>query len=195
MKHINQLFPSRYLSSDDLVGDVTVTISGIKQAAVGEGEEKPCLMLQGSKDFILNQTNAKSIAKLHGNDIEKWVGCQITLFADDSVMFKGRITTGIRVRGPQMPMMTNPNMTIGRATINAHDQQVLKDLYTLNMWPVDEVKRMVLEVASVESLAHISSDHFQTLSEYFGRNYPANYGGVVSEDGTIDDLDADEIPF
>jgi len=194
MRHINQLFPSRYLSSDDLRGDITVTISGVKQASVGDGEEKPCLVLSGSKDMILNQTNAKQIANLHGNDIDKWVGCTITLFVED-VMFKGRTTKGIRVRGRDVPMKPNPNVSISDTTLDTNQQQVLKDLYTLNLWPVDEVKRMVREVASVEALAQISSDHFQTLSEYFGRNYPANYGGKVSEDGTIDDLDVDSIPF
>lgn len=151
-------------------------------------------MLQGAKDMILNQTNARQIANLHGNDIDRWIGCTITLFVED-VMFKGRTTKGIRVRGVEVPMKPNPNITVGIATLDGNQQQVLKDLYTLNMWPVDEVKRMVREVASVEALSQISIDHFQTLSEYFGRNYPANYGGVVDEDGTIDDVDSDSIPF
>lgn len=194
MRHINQLFPSRYLSSDDLRGDLTVTISGVKQANVGDGEEKPCLVLSGSKDMILNQTNAKQIANLHGNDIDKWVGCTITLFVED-VMFKGRTTKGIRVRGREVPMIPNTNATITADTLDSNQQQLLKDLYTLNMWPVDEVKRMVREVASVEALSLISTDYFQTLSEYFGRNYPANYGGRVEEDGTIDDVDSGSIPF
>jgi len=194
MRHINQLFPSRYLSSDDLRGDLTVTISGVKQANVGDGEEKPCLVLSGSKDMILNQTNAKQIANLHGNDIDKWVGCTITLFVED-VMFKGRTTKGIRVRGREVPMIPNTNATITADTLDSNQQQLLKDLYTLNMWPVDEVKRMVREVASVEALSLISTDYFQTLSEYFGRNYPANYGGRVDKDGTIDDVGSDDIPF
>ncbi len=197
MRHINQLFPSRYLAADDISGDLTVTISGVKQASVGDGEEKPCLVLSGSKDMILNQTNAKQIANLHGNDIDKWIGCTITLYVTE-VMFKGRTTNGIRVRGRDVPMQPNTKAppTISSLCLDSNQQQVLKDLYTLNMWPVDEVKRMVREVASVESLAQISADHFQTLSEYFGRNYPANYGGKVAADGTIDDpVDVDSIPF
>jgi hypothetical protein len=36
--------------------------------------------------FVLNKTNTTTIAKLHGNDTDDWVGKQIVLFATECQM-------------------------------------------------------------------------------------------------------------
>jgi len=46
---------------------------------------------------VLNKTNAKIIASLHGNETDDWPGKKIILYATE-VDFRGEIVDAIRVR-------------------------------------------------------------------------------------------------
>ena len=97
--NIGQIFPSKYVSSGDLNGeDITVTI---QRARIDEIEGEDCLMLSfegRKKDFVVNKTNAKSIAKLHGDETDDWIGKQITLYQTQTE-YKGEMVDCIRIRG------------------------------------------------------------------------------------------------
>lgn len=107
-KHVDLLFPSKYLRGADLMGrDVVVTIASVTVDEVvragGGKEKKPHLRFEGKeKSLILNRTNAKVVAALYGKFTDAWVGKRITLFDDPSVRFGPEVTGGIRVR-PAVP--------------------------------------------------------------------------------------------
>jgi hypothetical protein len=96
--HIDQLYPSRFLRCADLNGrPMRVTIAGIAREDVG-GEPKVIMSFaDGTKQLILNKTNARSIGKILGSETRAWTGHDIML-VPAQVDFKGDIVDGIRVR-------------------------------------------------------------------------------------------------
>ena len=65
-----------------------------------DGREEECLVahLQGQKPFILNKTNAKTIATILGTPyIEDWIGKQIQLYVAKVKAF-GQTVDALRVR-------------------------------------------------------------------------------------------------
>ena len=106
---VGLLFPSRYLSADDLRGrDVTVTIAAIAprdelKRTDGSKDYKPVVTLSGAKkQWVLNVTNANVIAKLYGTrDARQWIGKAITIYPTQVMSF-GEMVPAIRVR-PTLP--------------------------------------------------------------------------------------------
>ncbi len=97
MPRLNEMYPSRWLSTKDVEEDTLVTIKTIDEEKIG-GEDKWVLYFREiDKGLVLNQTNAKSIAKLHGEDTDDWLGKRIVLFPTE-VQFKGDMVDAIRVR-------------------------------------------------------------------------------------------------
>jgi hypothetical protein len=107
--HVDQLYPSRFLRSSDLNGrPLVVTIAELKREDVG-GENKVVIMFTGgTKGLILNKVNAKSIARLHGDETRNWRGKSITL-VPAQVDFRGDLVDAIRVRGAPQQEPKAPN--------------------------------------------------------------------------------------
>jgi hypothetical protein len=102
--HVDLLFPSKYLKAADLRGsDVVVTIASIEPRAElqmrgGKHESKPVVSLRGTeKLWVLNKTNATTIAKLYGCEAMKWIGQRVTLYGT-KVSCGGAQVDAIRVR-------------------------------------------------------------------------------------------------
>lgn len=95
---INSAYPGKYVQASDLQGrDVTVTISHIQIEDVGD-DHKPVVYFVGkSKGFVLNKTNASSIASIYGYETDNWSGSDITIFATQCD-YQGRQVSCIRVR-------------------------------------------------------------------------------------------------
>ena len=100
----DDLYPSKYLKAgvDILEGqNVTLTIQAVMTETFGEGadaETKPVLTFNESgKFFVLNKTNVKRIAAIHGAPLAGWTGKTITLFVAE-VEFQGKPCKAIRVR-------------------------------------------------------------------------------------------------
>jgi len=94
---INDLFPSNYLRAADLDGDTVVTIKSLMKEEF-QGKDKPLLHFAGSiKPLVLNRTNAETIADLYGQEVDGWMGQEITLYPTE-VDFRGEPTKAIRVR-------------------------------------------------------------------------------------------------
>jgi hypothetical protein len=105
---VGLLFPSEYLSADDLRGqDRNVVIEAIAprdelKRVDGAKDYKPVVTLRGAKKrWVLNVTNAKTIAKLYGRDARQWIGKPITIYATMVQSF-GEMVPAIRVR-PDAP--------------------------------------------------------------------------------------------
>jgi hypothetical protein len=96
--HIDQLYPSRFLRCADLNGKpMRVTISGIAREDVG-GEPKVIMSFtDGTKQLILNKTNARAVARILGDETRVWNGHDIML-VPAQVDFKGDIVDAIRVK-------------------------------------------------------------------------------------------------
>ena len=88
MTNFNLLFPSAYIRACDLRGqDLEITISKVERLPVQgqRGVEKKAVATFSPKTgeaelWILNRTNARAIAKLHGAELEAWSGKKVTLY-------------------------------------------------------------------------------------------------------------------
>lgn len=97
-------FPSKYLSKTDVNPPIIATIKTVEIEDVGgEGnkETKPVIFFRGDvKPMILNNTNWLIIEESHGADTDDWIGKQIEMYFDPSVMYGGKKVGGVRVRIP-----------------------------------------------------------------------------------------------
>ena len=104
MSHWRKLFNSKYVGAWDFEGGpVTLTIKDVRHEEVpdqqGNKEKHPIVYFEkAKKGLVLNRTNAKTIAKLHGKDTDQWPGKQVTLFGTQCEAF-GETVDCVRVKG------------------------------------------------------------------------------------------------
>lgn len=105
MPNIQDMKVSKFLKQNDLGedGEATFIIEGVKEANVGTDdnpETKWTLNFRGSeKPMVLNWTNMQLCAKACGSEkTEDWTGKRIIVWFDDSVMFKGEMKGGLRIK-------------------------------------------------------------------------------------------------
>ena len=116
MPNINDMRETNYLSKNDVEPPAVLKITKCEQIDVSldsEPEElKWILHFAGDyKPLILNWTNINLIAATLGSEeTSDWIGKDITLFNDKSIMFKGKVTGGIRVYIPQQSLPTTQEM-------------------------------------------------------------------------------------
>jgi hypothetical protein len=85
--HYQQLYDRDYLGSwdlpegHDLVATISIVKGGELTSVGGRKNKKPIISIDGQeKKFVCNKTNAKTIAAMYGNHIEKWSGKKIALY-------------------------------------------------------------------------------------------------------------------
>jgi hypothetical protein len=97
------MFPSEYVAAEDLQGkDVALTIAKVEKATLRTNDKKTkdAFLIhfdRARKPLVLNKTNARTIAQLHGTQAEKWVGKRVALYPTTCDAF-GQTTTCIRIR-------------------------------------------------------------------------------------------------
>ena len=104
------MFPGQYVAAAELKGrDATVTIKRVMKAELTttKGPEMKWLVYftDASKPLVLNVTNSRTIAELHGAKAELWAGKRITLYPTTCQAFD-KLTDCIRVRD-KLPKAAN----------------------------------------------------------------------------------------
>jgi hypothetical protein len=107
-------FPSNYLKAAD-IGDQhwRVTIDDIRQEELqsqdGRKQTKPVLYFRRiKKGLVLNITNSRTIEHVYGDEMDDWIGKEITLYTR-IVEARGEEVNAIRVRIPQPGQSTAPS--------------------------------------------------------------------------------------
>lgn len=99
---LNEAYPSKYLTAEDLGDqDHTLTIASVDLEDIGQGRDKSSKLVIGfrgkKKQFVVNKTNAKTIAKVLGTEeTDDWIGSAITI-GPREVEFQGDMVMSIRV--------------------------------------------------------------------------------------------------
>jgi hypothetical protein len=103
---VSDVFRSEFLRAADLGGingrDYTLRIASVKKWD-NDNNGRPKLVVKfanAKKPLLCNRTNAKTIAKAYGEEIDNWIGQAVVLFVT-SVDFKGDQVEAIRLRIPQ----------------------------------------------------------------------------------------------
>ena len=105
--NINELAESKYLKKEDVVTPAIVTIVSCAKENMAMENEQPeyklvVMFKEQAKGLACNITNARVIAALLGSEeTNEWTGSKIVLYNDATVMYKGKVTGGIRVRAIQ----------------------------------------------------------------------------------------------
>lgn len=112
MADYRSMFDRDYIGAWDLPEgrDAVVKIARVEGVTVSNGtkkSKKPVVFMEGKeKGFLCNKTNAKAIAGMYGNDVEKWVGKPIAIYAT-TTQFGNDTVQCIRVR-PTVPQPRQP---------------------------------------------------------------------------------------
>lgn len=86
------------LKASDVGDTLTATIEAWRKQKFDDGKESYFLKLKGQeKEFRVNKTNAKRIAKMFGSDIDQWVGKEITI-DPDVTEYQGNMVDTLVVR-------------------------------------------------------------------------------------------------
>lgn len=101
----SEMRDSPWLASEDLDGDVTLTIKQCHRYENVEfeaGRKKQRVFTlefeKAKRQLVLNATNKKTLIKRFSNDTQKWKGKQITLYVLPGVRVGKEIKNGIRIR-------------------------------------------------------------------------------------------------
>lgn len=144
------------LTNPDYIGayslnskDLSVTIDKVARELVtgtnGKKEECTVAHLKGLKPFIINKTNAKTIAKVLGSPyIEDWSNKVITLYPTITKL-KGEDVECLRVR----EVISLPNLTETHEKFKAVKNAVKSGTYTMEQMKskytiTDEVEKLIL---------------------------------------------------
>ncbi len=100
--NIKDAFPSSYFCTDDFDPPQTLTISRVMIEDFGgqkdaEHQRPVAYFKEDSKGFVLNRTNFRTLAELHGDDSGEWTGKCATFFKT-TTLYRGERVACTRVR-------------------------------------------------------------------------------------------------
>lgn len=95
---LDEVFGGSSLKVSDLQGrEVNLRISGYQVRDFDDGRKVELQFDGTAKVLICNKTNANSIARIHGSNLNEWVGKEITLVPSQTD-FQGSQVACIRVK-------------------------------------------------------------------------------------------------
>ena len=96
---LSQVFPSKYLKADDLLGrEVTVAIANCTMEKLDEDNKLVVYFVGKEKGLVCNKTNADRIAHYYGDDTDMWKNKLVTVYTKKQKAF-GEIYNVIHFRG------------------------------------------------------------------------------------------------
>jgi hypothetical protein len=98
MVDINTIYTSETLKAADLQGrEHVVTIAAVDSKEFDNGKKLILKFTGAKKAMVVNKTNGKRIAFIHGDETTNWIGKKIVL-APEMVSYKGDAVWAIRVK-------------------------------------------------------------------------------------------------
>lgn len=101
----SEMRDSPWLASEDLDGDVTLTIKQCHKYENVEfeaGRKKPLVFTlefeKAKRQLVLNGTNRKKLQTKFGNNVQDWKGKQVTLYVQSGIRVGRETKNGIRIR-------------------------------------------------------------------------------------------------
>lgn len=109
MPNLGNLKKSNFLKKGDVEPPLLITVSGFEEQNVAM-EDKPEDMKwvlwfnELDKPLVLNQTNGTIMSHIaKSEEFSDWVGKEVEIYFDPTVMFGGEMKGGIRLRPPYAP--------------------------------------------------------------------------------------------
>jgi hypothetical protein len=100
MTSISERYSSSLMTAQDVeAGDLDLQISYVEwDVPIGKDTRDLVHFVGEDRCLALTPTNARALARLHGDDGDKWRGKWVTLYYDPKVEYQDRKVGGIRVR-------------------------------------------------------------------------------------------------
>jgi len=97
---VSDAYPSKFLKATDLQGrEHRVTIGNVAFESVGDDKKLIVYFAGKTKGLVLNKTNARSLAKIYGDDSRAWADKEVILY-ETVVDFRGESMPTIRLKFP-----------------------------------------------------------------------------------------------
>lgn len=108
MPTIQQMFPSKFLTQEDVIREMSLTIAGVAERDISSGGEPSFSWVMNfeeiKKPLVLNYPLALIVAKtLASTRSEDWIGRAVVLYWDPYVYYNGRLTGAIRLKAIDKP--------------------------------------------------------------------------------------------
>jgi len=96
----SDMFPSNYFNTDDVrAGELRVTIESISQEEMRDESRKWILRFAGeTKGLVMKPVLQDQLDVLFGDETEDWIGKEIILYFDPTVMYGNKRTGSIRIK-------------------------------------------------------------------------------------------------
>lgn len=129
--HFKLLYPTDYVGAHDLNGkDAVLVIEKIDREELmmegGKKEKKPVVWFKGAKKrMVMNKTNAKTIARLYGPEMNDWIGKAIILYPT-TCKVGPNTEECIRIQ-PRIPQPSTPKPAANQAApVSADDAEAVR---------------------------------------------------------------------
>lgn len=124
LSKVSELYPSKWLSPADLQRPVTVTIlsvdiENLRQADGSNANKLVLTFHKAHKRMVLNQTQAKRLAELLGDEFGGWVGARVQLAPSRASNGKATIAVFEAQQQPEQPP-AEPAATTSQAAGEHH---------------------------------------------------------------------------
>jgi hypothetical protein len=103
----SEMRESKFIKQSDVQTPVLWTVTGCERHNVAQEGAEPdmkwCLTFaEIDKPLVLNSTNIQLAERAMGSDnTDTWIGKKLVLYVDPNVSYGGKVTGGVRVRGPK----------------------------------------------------------------------------------------------
>lgn len=120
--NVGDITTSNYLSKKE-IGEgagLLLTIKSVEQENIARDDQPENLKYimyfnEQEKGLTLNKTNGKLLASITGSEeSDNWIGKRVVVYFDPSIMFKGEMKGGLRIRKPVTPKPPVPRQTAGK---------------------------------------------------------------------------------
>lgn len=110
---MSDAFPGKYLAAGNFEQPRVVTIARVTSENVSGGndapEHKPVVYFQGQpKGLVLNRTNFKTLADLHGDESDAWAGKKCEVYPT-TTEYKGEVVPCVRIRAEKTQQLDDVN--------------------------------------------------------------------------------------
>lgn len=98
---VDDVYPpsSDFITKEELGDEAYVLeIAGAEIVTLDDKQRIQLSFTKTEKQLTLNATNARTIAKIHGQSIDSWTGKKVELYVDPTVQYAGKMVGGIKVR-------------------------------------------------------------------------------------------------
>ena len=204
---------SLQLNADDIVGGpIVVTITGVRRT--NDDKQPVAVEIAGRMPFIPCKTMRRVICKAWGADARQWVGRQLKLYRDPTVVYAGEAVGGIRIsamshidvkfelslserRGSKKKFVIEPLAVDKSTQSSGQAKETPFQLMATNWKWWRERNRQSATADDLRSFVSTASDGAVTPAQAFGKEFHSTE--LLSKCQAIIDADMpinnDDVPF